>query len=258
MIPAFVLRHSLSSNYLCRTRLAKSLDERLQLPSVLSFTECAKSNKLFLKYQQIHFQSRSRLCPTDVAQSLGIVEEMKDAFKGLLKSADLCCFKSNPELYVAGAVLDDIFAANFAHLLLSLRGQLVEELIRQVSEAVMADLWAYHRMCKFWDWFTEFPKGVRPVSTTWPWSIKPSLAVLWGVCWMFYPGVHQQPSEAGFGPFLCPPWPAYTGVSTTTTNPIVAGGNFIDDPAGSDSLVWEDAQNSNACKSPSLTCYDHK
>ncbi|KAK7516436.1 uncharacterized protein IWZ02DRAFT_292483 [Phyllosticta citriasiana] len=28
----------------------------------------------------------------------------------------------------------------------------------------------------------------RPMSTTWPWTIRPALAVLWGVCWMFYPG----------------------------------------------------------------------
>jgi len=36
--------------------------------------------------------------------------------------------------------------------------------------------------------FSEFPGGRRPLSTTWPWSIRPSLAVLWGVCWMFHAG----------------------------------------------------------------------
>lgn len=35
-------------------------------------------------------------------------------------------------------------------------------------------------------WFSEFPGGRRLVSTTWPWTIRPALAVLWGVCWMFY------------------------------------------------------------------------
>ncbi|KAF2137455.1 uncharacterized protein K452DRAFT_100956 [Aplosporella prunicola CBS 121167] len=35
--------------------------------------------------------------------------------------------------------------------------------------------------------FSEFAGGQRPVSTTWPWAnVRPSLAVLWGVCWMFY------------------------------------------------------------------------
>ena len=35
-------------------------------------------------------------------------------------------------------------------------------------------------------WFAEWPNSHRPLSTTWPWNIKPSLLVLWGVCWMFY------------------------------------------------------------------------
>ncbi|KAF2220839.1 hypothetical protein BDZ85DRAFT_301981 [Elsinoe ampelina] len=37
------------------------------------------------------------------------------------------------------------------------------------------------------DWYSIFPDARHPLSTTWPWSIKPSLAVIWGVCWMFYP-----------------------------------------------------------------------
>ena len=36
------------------------------------------------------------------------------------------------------------------------------------------------------DWFSEYARNHRPLSTTWPWSIRPSLAVIWGVCWMFY------------------------------------------------------------------------
>lgn len=36
-------------------------------------------------------------------------------------------------------------------------------------------------------WFSVFPGWVRPVSTTWPWTIKPALAVLWGVCWQYFP-----------------------------------------------------------------------
>lgn len=35
-------------------------------------------------------------------------------------------------------------------------------------------------------WFSEWPNSRRPLSTTWPWNIIPSLVVLWGVCWMFY------------------------------------------------------------------------
>lgn len=36
--------------------------------------------------------------------------------------------------------------------------------------------------------FSEFPEGGRPPCTTIPWTIWPALVVLWGVCWMFYPG----------------------------------------------------------------------
>jgi hypothetical protein len=36
------------------------------------------------------------------------------------------------------------------------------------------------------DYFSEWPGGRRPLSTTWPWNVKPSLLVIWGVCWMFY------------------------------------------------------------------------
>ncbi|OAQ67621.2 hypothetical protein VFPPC_03990 [Pochonia chlamydosporia 170] len=34
--------------------------------------------------------------------------------------------------------------------------------------------------------FLEFPKGIPHLCTTMPWTIWPSLIVLWGVCWMFY------------------------------------------------------------------------
>lgn len=36
-------------------------------------------------------------------------------------------------------------------------------------------------------WFFEWPGGRHPLNSTWPWAdVKPSLVVLWGVCWMFY------------------------------------------------------------------------
>jgi hypothetical protein len=35
--------------------------------------------------------------------------------------------------------------------------------------------------------FAEFPNRRRPKCTTMPWTIWPSLVVLWGVCWMFNP-----------------------------------------------------------------------
>lgn len=40
--------------------------------------------------------------------------------------------------------------------------------------------------CSGLGWFFEWPGGRHPLNTTWPWAdVKPSLVVLWGVCWMF-------------------------------------------------------------------------
>ena len=36
---------------------------------------------------------------------------------------------------------------------------------------------------------SEPPGRRRPPSPSWPWSIKTSLIVLWGVCWMFFDSI---------------------------------------------------------------------
>ncbi|KAF1815709.1 hypothetical protein P152DRAFT_446746 [Eremomyces bilateralis CBS 781.70] len=52
-------------------------------------------------------------------------------------------------------------------------------------------------------WCSEYRNNERPISTTWPWSIKPALAVLWGVCWQYYcpPGgaIGQLRTEGPWG-----------------------------------------------------------
>lgn len=57
--------------------------------------------------------------------------------------------------------------------------------------------------------FSAFPNRCRPPCTTMPWTIWPALMVLWGVCWMFYPGYAggQFPLSLGNGP----PWPVSQG-----------------------------------------------
>lgn len=84
--------------------------------------------------------------------------------------------------------LDETNTANLEHLLLCLRDQLLRLLIAQLIELVHKHViecqrdQSKHRE----EWFFEFPDARHPLSTTWPWSIRPSLAVIWGVCWMFY------------------------------------------------------------------------
>ena len=83
---------------------------------------------------------------------------------------------------------DEDIAANLEHLLLCLKEQLIRLLIAELRELVRTHIVECQREQKQHtkDLLLEFPDGRHPLSTTWPWSIRPSLAVLWGVCWMFY------------------------------------------------------------------------
>lgn len=83
----------------------------------------------------------------------------------------------------AGINFDEAFLANYEHLLLRLQSQLITELSRKALELLLLGDYdkKQHRLLS---WFTEFSNKPRPLSTSL--DIKPSLAVLWGVCWMFY------------------------------------------------------------------------
>ena len=84
----------------------------------------------------------------------------------------------------------DVWSANVEHLLLCLDAQLLRALIVRVLAVVVkqADDWQRAKNTRRRNdlFFFEFPDARHPLSTTWPWSIRPALAVLWGVCWMFY------------------------------------------------------------------------
>jgi hypothetical protein len=87
---------------------------------------------------------------------------------------------------------EESYIANLLHLLRRLQYILYQVLVHR--SLTHLDEFALHWQ-SYWqqqkklgeDWFTEWPSGHRPLSTTWPWNIRPSLIVLWGVCWMFYP-----------------------------------------------------------------------
>lgn len=81
--------------------------------------------------------------------------------------------------------VDEKFIANLQYLLNTICNSLSQTLARQLKatkneEANQGDDVRNYRG------MAAFPDSCRPISTTWPWTIKPSLAVLWGVCWMFY------------------------------------------------------------------------
>jgi hypothetical protein len=97
------------------------------------------------------------------------------------EEADADCRRLKQEAYIA----------NLLHLLRRLQYILFQVLVHRSITCL--DEFAQHWQT-YWqqkkklgeDWFTEWPSGQRPLSTTWPWNIRPSLIVLWGVCWMFY------------------------------------------------------------------------
>jgi hypothetical protein len=85
-----------------------------------------------------------------------------------------------------GLDMDDLFIANYEHLLLRLQAELVQLLTRKALEELLRGGHDKRQRKLLAAWFSEFAEKPRPLSTSFPWSIKPSLAVLWGVCWMFY------------------------------------------------------------------------
>lgn len=87
-----------------------------------------------------------------------------------------------------GLTQNDTFRANLEHILLCLEMDLLQLIIRRTwmqIEKYLVD-WQTEKRLRREDWFFVFPNALHPLSTTWPWGIRPSLAVIWGVCWMFY------------------------------------------------------------------------
>lgn len=81
-----------------------------------------------------------------------------------------------------GLEIDETFVANYEYLLLRLQTELVNALARRVLEELLHPKGGYDKkQQKLLSWFTEFAEKPRPLSTSFPWTIKPSLAVLWGV-----------------------------------------------------------------------------
>lgn len=107
-------------------------------------------------------------------------------------------WKSNAT--ACGSLNDEKSIANLDHILRCLRQAALESFIYHGLRSLEEDIqqWHQHRLqarrLKL-DWFSEWPGGRRPLSTTWPWNIKPSLVVLWGVCWMFYDNSTRSAQE---------------------------------------------------------------
>lgn len=162
-----------------RRSMLDSVDEKLSPPES-ALSAVASDDRLFLKQNTAaNFDACSL---NETIQSLVVVH---DALKVLYA----CRAQYDDEWLVAqgreaGLNFDEAFIANYEHLLLRLQTELVDALGRKVLEALL--LGSHDKkQRRLLAWFTEFADKPRPLST-FPWTIKPSLAVLWGVCWMFY------------------------------------------------------------------------
>jgi hypothetical protein len=150
-------------------------------PAGHALSTVAGSNKLFLKHNNAPIFEGYSLNQT--IQLLVTVQEALGIFTA--------CRAQHGDDWLAaqgihlGLDIDDTFIANYEHLLLRLQAELVQVLMRKALEELLR---GGHdkRQRKLLAWFTEFAEKPRPLSTSFPWTIKPSLAVLWGVCWMFY------------------------------------------------------------------------
>ena len=96
----------------------------------------------------------------------------------------------------------DRFLANLEHLLRSLQHVALAAIVCLCFTWFLASCLQSRQTRKDVDgWFTEWPNGQHPLSTTWPWNVRPSLLVLWGVCWMFYYGDGPPSSGAAEDPY---------------------------------------------------------
>lgn len=161
-----------------------------------SLSTVASSERLFVQRRE------DPIVSTD-AFSLRQLIELLVAVKQLLESGGLTntslrgkkTLSEGNELLDFG--LDENSAANLEHLLLCLKHQLLSLLVVKLVEVVHKHVNECQRdqRKRRDDWFCQYPDVRHPLITTLPWNIRPSLAVLWGVCWMFYDhnGSHLPP-----------------------------------------------------------------
>lgn len=160
--------------------MLSSVDNKLSSAD-FAFSSVASSDKLFLKHSNAPIHEGCSLTETvrllvATQDAIDILEECRRFY-----GDDWLMTQGNGQ----GLIIDELFIANYEHMLLRLRVELIEAVARKALEELLR---GGHdkKQRKLLSWFTEFAEKPRPLSTSFPWTIKPSLAVLWGVCWMFY------------------------------------------------------------------------
>ncbi|KAJ8107156.1 hypothetical protein OPT61_g9061 [Boeremia exigua] len=161
-------------------------------PTESPLSAIASDNNLFLK------RSNS---PILECRSLDDIVELLVATHEAIQTLSFCRSQYSDRWLAAqgldlGLEIDETFIANYEHLLLRLETELANALARRVLDELLHPKGGHDKkQRKLLGWFNEFAEKPRPLSTSFPWTIKPSLAVLWGVCWMFYNGNHRVPGS---------------------------------------------------------------
>ena len=152
-------------------------------------TTVASDDRLFLKHN-VHLFARDASVRFN-SHVFDLSTLLLDRLQAFQRIKSRCHRNKNLHDVLADDNDKQKFIANLEHLLLCIQQAALQALVRLSSGLVEADVHHWHQ---YWKqrkqvddaWFTEWPGGRHPLSTTWPWNIKPSLLVLWGVCWMFY------------------------------------------------------------------------
>jgi hypothetical protein len=152
--------------------------------NTLSLSTLAAHDQLFLSRKADLFVKR--LSISELQHLIIDVRDLLDTLHHQPARPHLSALTS-PSDGPAEFAIEPAYLANLTHLLLCLQSQLLCQLIHHLVQLVRTHIIecqrTHQRSCE--DWFFEYPDARHPLSTTWPWAIKPSLAVLWGVCWMF-------------------------------------------------------------------------
>lgn len=143
-----------------------------------ALTTIASDNKLFLKHgdspilQRCSLDEISWLLLSTFA-ALQTLSECRSQFSDSWLAAQAQDFGLN---------VDETFVANYEHLLLRLQTELENALARKGLDELLHPTGRYDKTQRqLLTCFNEWADKPRPLSMSFPWTIKPSLAVLWGV-----------------------------------------------------------------------------
>lgn len=157
--------------------MLSSVDDRLN-PAGEALSAIASDNKLFLRHSNspiFEGYSLNRIIQTLVA----VCEALHTLSYCRLQFSDSWLAAQGQQF---GLDIDETFVANYEHLLLWLQAELVDAQARKALEELLR---GGHdkKQREMLSCFTNFIEKPGPLGTSasFPWTIKPSLAVLWGV-----------------------------------------------------------------------------